>query len=76
MNSAQNAPPKTVPEAAKELGISIHTVRSWIAQHRIGYLKLGRAVRIPQAEIDRILRESAVAAAPQRIPAGANPRIA
>jgi excisionase family DNA binding protein len=62
----QKIAPKTVPEAARALGISRHTVRSWIAQHRIAYLKLGRAVRIPQAEIDRILRESAVpAAAPE-----------
>ena len=57
-------PPRTVPQAATALGISVHTIRAWIAQRRIGYLKLGRSVRIPQAEIDRILRESAVPAAP------------
>ncbi len=74
--AVQKMPPRTVPEAAVALGISIHTVRSWIAQHRIGYLKLGRAVRIPQAEIDRILRESAVPAAPHRALAGAKPRTA
>lgn len=62
MSLAQAIPPKSVLEAAKALGISVHTVRSWIARHRIGYLKLGRAVRIPQTEIDRILRESAVPA--------------
>lgn len=48
-------PPKTVAEAAQALGVSIHTIRAWIAQLRICYLKLGRAVRIPQTEIDRIL---------------------
>lgn len=58
-------PPSTVPEAARALGISVHTIRAWIAQRRIGYLKLGRAARIPQAEINRILRESAVPAAPR-----------
>lgn len=68
MSSAQPIPPKTVPETAEALGISIHTVRSWIAQHRISYLKLGRVVRIPQAEIDRILQESAVPAAPNHAP--------
>lgn len=56
-------PPRTVPEAARVLGISVHTIRAWVAQRRIGYLKLGRSVRIPQAEIDRILREAAVPAA-------------
>lgn len=58
-------PPRTVPEAARALGISVHTIRAWIAQRRIGYLKLGRSVRIPQEEIDRILRDSAVPAAPR-----------
>ncbi len=58
-------PPRTVPEAARALGVSVHTIRAWIAQRRIGYLKLGRAVRIPQAEIDRILRDAAVPAAPR-----------
>lgn len=61
--AVQTSPPKTVPEAAMALGISRHTVRSWIAQHRIAYLKLGRSVRIPQAEIERILQESSVPAA-------------
>jgi len=58
------SPPKTVLQAATALGVSIHTVRAWIAKHRLGYLKLGRAVRIPQSEIDRVLRESAVPAEP------------
>ena len=57
-------PPSTVPEAARALGVSVHTIRAWIAQRRIGYLKLGRSVRIPQAEIDRVLRDAAVPAAP------------
>jgi excisionase family DNA binding protein len=62
----QKIAPKTVPEAARALGISTHTIRAWIAQRRIGYLKLGRAVRVPQSEIDRILRESAVPASARR----------
>ena len=56
--------PKTVPETAAALGVSIHTIRAWIAQHRLGYLKLGRAVRIPQSEIERVLRDAAVPAMP------------
>ena len=55
--------PKTVEEAAHALGLSIHTVRAWIAQRRIAYLRLGRAIRIPAAEIERILAESIVPAA-------------
>jgi excisionase family DNA binding protein len=72
----QKTAPKTVPETARALGISRHTVRAWIAQRRIGYLKLGRSVRIPQAEIERILRESAVPAEPRRRAAGNHSRTA
>jgi excisionase family DNA binding protein len=54
--------PRTVREAAEELGLSVHTVRAWIASRRLGHLRLGRAIRIPAAEIRRVLEESAVPA--------------
>lgn len=54
--------PRTVREAADELGLSVHTVRAWIASRRLGHLRLGRAIRIPAAEIRRILEQSAVPA--------------
>ena len=60
------AKPRTVQEAADELGLSVHTVRAWIAQRRIAHLHLGRAIRIPHTEIERLLRESTVPAAPLR----------
>jgi excisionase family DNA binding protein len=47
--------PRTAVEAAHELGLSIHTVRAWIANRRIAYVRLGRAIRIPAAEIRRLL---------------------
>jgi predicted DNA-binding transcriptional regulator AlpA len=31
-----------------------------MAQRKIAYVKLGRAVRIPQAEIDRLIRQNTV----------------
>ena len=52
--------PRTVPVAAGELGISVSTVRAWIAQRRIGFIRLGRAVRIPAQEIQRLLEEGFV----------------
>lgn len=55
--------PRTVSEAAEELGLSVHTVRAWIASRRLGYLRLGRAIRIPASEIRRILEKSLVPAA-------------
>ena len=54
--------PRTVNEAAEELGLSVHTIRAWVADRRIGYLRLGRAIRIPAAEIRRIIEQSTVPA--------------
>src|SRR5262245_13618341 len=38
--------PRTVAEAADELGLSVHTIRAWIAGRRIAHIRLGRAIRI------------------------------
>jgi excisionase family DNA binding protein len=54
--------PRTVQEAAEELGLSVHTIRAWIASRRLGHLRLGRAIRIPAAEIRRVIEESTVPA--------------
>jgi excisionase family DNA binding protein len=54
--------PRTVAEAAAELGLSTHTIRAWIAQRRIGHIKLGRAVRVPESEIRRLLERATVSA--------------
>jgi excisionase family DNA binding protein len=47
--------PRKVAEAAAELNLSPATIRAWIAQRRIGHVRLGRSVRIPCHEIQRIL---------------------
>ncbi len=52
--------PRTVFEAGEELGLSPHTVRAWIAAGRIEYHRLGRAIRISQSEVARLLDESTV----------------
>ena len=55
--------PLTVDQAADELGLSPHTVRAWIARRIIGHIRLGtRAIRIPVAEVLRLLEEGAVPA--------------
>ena len=58
--------PRTVAEAADELGLSQHTVRAWIAHRKIGYVRLGRAIRITSAEIQRVLQKNAVPADERR----------
>lgn len=46
-----------VPEAARKLAISQKTLWSWIGSRRIGVHRVGRAVRVPESEIQRILSE-------------------
>ena len=53
---------KTVRETAEELGLSPATVRAWIRERRIGYVRLGRAVRIPASEIRRLVERGTVPA--------------
>ena len=47
----------SLPDAAKELGISLGTLRDWIWKRKIGSFKTGR-VRIPESEIQRMKREA------------------
>ena len=54
--------PRTVAEAADELGLSVYTVRAWIANRRLAHLRLGRAIRIPAAEVRRVIEASTVPA--------------
>jgi excisionase family DNA binding protein len=54
--------PQTVAQAARALGLSPHTIRRWIGARRLGVLRLGRAVRIPQSEIERVLESGFVPA--------------
>lgn len=53
-------PLKTIPQTAAELGLSVHTIRAWIASRRIGHVRLGRAVRVPSAEIERLIERGTV----------------
>lgn len=52
----------TVEEASMSLGVAQVTLRSWMAARRIGYVRLGRSVRIPESEIRRLLEAGAVPA--------------
>jgi excisionase family DNA binding protein len=57
----------TVYEAADSLGLAPVTLRTWIAQRRIGVVRLGRAVRIPLSEIERLIERSTVPAREGRL---------
>ena len=38
----------TVKQAADEMGLSARTIWAWVYQRKIGVVRLGRAVRVPQ----------------------------
>jgi excisionase family DNA binding protein len=46
-----------VQDAGKVLGISQFTVRAWIYQGRLPYLKLGSRVLVPFEELKKIVSE-------------------
>ena len=54
--------PLKVREVADALGLSVHTVRTWISQRRLAHLRLGRAIRVLPAEVETLLTNSAVPA--------------
>lgn len=54
--------PRTVEQAAEELNLSRATIRAWVAQRRLGHVRLGRAIRIPAEEIRRMLEAGYVPA--------------
>jgi hypothetical protein len=42
------------------------TIRVWIAKRKLAHVKLSRAVRIPEAEIERMIRENTIPARESR----------
>lgn len=51
-----------VPQGAEQLALAEKTLWQWIAERRIGVVRLGRSVRIPQSEIDRLIAEGSTPA--------------
>ena len=56
----------TVNEVAQELGLKAPTIRLWVAQRKVAHFKLGRAVRIPHSELERLMKESLIPARDSR----------
>ncbi len=47
----------TVQEVAEALRVQPATIRAWILRRtRINSVRVGRAVRVPEAEVERLLR--------------------
>ena len=45
----------TLPQAADQLGVTVKCLRSWIYRRAVDYVKIGRAVRISDETIQRII---------------------
>jgi len=56
----------SISEVAGRLGLAPVTVRAWAAARRIASVKLGRARRIPESEVSRLLQENLIPALPER----------
>lgn len=48
----------TIYETAKIFGVHWQTIRNWIIDGKINAIKVGRAYRIEQTEIDRLKKEA------------------
>ena len=61
----------TVDEVAERLGTSVRFPRRLIAERRITFVRIGRHVRIPEAEIDAMIATGTVEAIDRRRRRGA-----
>lgn len=52
----------TVREAAEQLGLSPKTVWAWIYSRRLGFVRLGRSIRIPQSAIEQLIEVGSIPA--------------
>ncbi len=51
-----------IPVAAAQLGLKPATVRDWIYQRKIDYVKVGRAVRISEDTIRALIERGTIPA--------------
>ena len=54
--------PLKVTEAAEALGLSVHTLRAWIAKGQLTHVRLGGAIRILPSDLQEFIRTATVPA--------------
>ncbi len=62
MNTDQQVELLTVPETAKVLRLTVSTIRAWILQRRLPFVRLGRRVFIQRVDVDALIARSLVPA--------------
>ncbi len=50
----------TVPEAAALLRLKPSTIRAWVCQRKIPFVKLGRLVRIKRSDAEALIEASLI----------------
>jgi excisionase family DNA binding protein len=55
MAGSNTARLRSLPEAAERLGLSVKCLRGWVWRRTISYVKVGRAVRISDETIQKII---------------------
>ena len=66
MAATNTARLRSLPQAAEALGVSVKCLRAWIYRRTIPYVKVGRAVRISDETIQKIIDRGTVPALEQR----------
>jgi excisionase family DNA binding protein len=56
----------SVPEFASALGVTSACIRRWILERKITTIKLGRLVRVPVSEVERLVNSGLRPARPGR----------
>jgi excisionase family DNA binding protein len=52
----------SLDEAAKELKLSVHTLRAWRQQRRFPVVKLGRRVLVRLEDLERMVKKNLIGA--------------
>jgi len=56
----------SVPQVAERLNVTRACIRRWILERRLAVVKVGRLIRIPASEIDRLIQSGLRPARPAR----------
>ena len=62
MASSNTVRLRSLPEAAERLGLSVKCLRGWVWRRSIPYVKVGRAVRISDETIEKLIQAGTVPA--------------
>ena len=66
MTSSNTTRLRSLPEAAERLGLSVKCLRGWVWRRTIPYVKVGRAVRISDETIQRVIDRGTMPALEER----------